>query len=557
MVTLRGVLATAFDNSSVLCLRGFAKLSDLAESSVVDSEYQRPLDTPHGDRLVQYLKEGQYTFFPEIILGLSMERVSGKSYQSDYSMLKGVVEESTGFQIKKFGEEVSMSAYVKRRGDGQILGEDYATLSIYNLPTDRDKKKLVRIDGNHRLSAFETLKGTAEWDEKYNVAAPFCLVIFSSDAMCKEYGSIYFHNINFHQLRVSEEHILKLIIDNQELFSDEKLKTDPSFGESYALTREYLLKYESTGRRICLAYPQMEQVWYSFVQHCFDMLLKKETQIREILEPVEDGELQANTISRAILKSPYQTSHAIDSFDSHVQEVVRCLNTHNDFGLFSELNYELLMALVFFSYKGKSVLNRFISWVVANNFIKIYKTGDFVGRHPPHDFLIDAFEMYYERYKHTIFLSMEFGKDVTENHSKVIHRIVDEINRECNVKIPLRLCRIDCMDEGRSYEINSKIFREISMSGLLIADLTNMNPNVYHEIGIAMGGAIAEGKEPGDNILLILDTSVPEDQKKVKFNLQTYRQIRFTQSEDLGVKLKQEIMIHFGLEFSRPKGIDR
>lgn len=556
MTALRGVLSKAFD--SVLCLRGFARIGDLAECSKVDEKYQRPLEDTHHDAIKDFLSKGNYCFFPEVILGLSLESLGCADYKNDYRDILNVIESATGFQSRKFGNTVAMSSFVKKHGENSVNEDDYATLSIYNLPTEKNKRCLVRIDGNHRLQAIETLQKSEDWDvDRHNVIAPFCLVIFSSDAMCQEYGAIYFHNINFHQLRVSEEHILRLITDNRELFPEEKLKTDPSLGESYVLTREYQLKYTATWRKICLAYPQMEDVWYSFVQHCFNMLLNKETQIREALEPIEDGTIQTKTESRAILKSPYQISKVIDSFDVHLLDVIRSLNAHDDFRSCVELTGELLMALMFFSYKGNSVLNRFISWVVANNFSKIYKTNDqvLVGAQTHHDFLIDAFEMYSERFKRTIFLSMEFGNDVTENHSKVIHRIVDEINKECKVKIPLRLCRIDCMAEGRSYEINSKIFREISMSGLLIADLTNMNPNVYHEIGIAMGGAIAEGKDPGDNILLILDTSVPEDQKKVKFNLQTYRQIRFAQSEDLGARLKHEIMIHFGLEFATSTGI--
>jgi len=559
MASLSGILSVAFNN--VLCLRGFAKMSDLAESSKVDTSYQRRLDHSQEDGLVAFLMARRYAFYPEIILGLSIESLHPKDSSQEFEALKAAVDDFKWFPPKRVGDDVTMSAFGKKENELATSDRDHVMLAIANLPVIEKDKKLVRIDGNHRLSAVERLKNSDAWDDKFDVCVPFCLVIFESDKKCREYGAIYFHNINFHQRRVPEEHILKLVTENADLFPDDRLKDDPSLGLAYDLARAYQNKYGSTGQRVKLAFPCMEDSWYTFVLHCFDMLLNRGTYVRESISPVEGDEIKYRRVLRTIFSSSDPKEDVIKAFDEHVVEVIRNLCSYSGCTAFKTLDCELLMAIVFFSFKGKNVLNRFISWVTANNFNALGVGNDKKeGKscvNAPHDVLIDAFEMFCRQRDRTIFLSMEFGGDTLENHSKVVHRVVDEINREYVDDIPLKVCRIDNLDEGRAYEINSKIFREISMSGLLIADLTNMNPNVYHEIGLAMGRAISEGKEPGDNLLLILDTSVPETQQKVKFNLQTFRQIRFTQTEDLAKKLKSEIMIHFGLQFTNPKGIGR
>lgn len=66
---LRGVLEASFGN--FLCLRGFAKLGELADISTADESYQREVDTNHRDDITAFYESGQYLFFPELILGVS------------------------------------------------------------------------------------------------------------------------------------------------------------------------------------------------------------------------------------------------------------------------------------------------------------------------------------------------------------------------------------------------------------------------------------------------------------------------------------------------------
>ena len=62
-----------------------------------------------------------------------------------------------------------------------------------------------------------------------------------------------------------------------------------------------------------------------------------------------------------------------------------------------------------------------------------------------------------------------------------------QINEKYQLEIALEAIRIDRVNEGHSFTIEERILEVIESSGLLIADLTQGNQNVYHEIGYLMG----------------------------------------------------------------------
>ncbi|MGZ8947546.1 MAG: hypothetical protein ACXW1W_19240 [Methylococcaceae bacterium] len=115
------------------------------------------------------------------------------------------------------------------------------------------------------------------------------------------------------------------------------------------------------------------------------------------------------------------------------------------------------------------------------------------------------------------------------------------------VTIKLRKIRIDQFDTGFSYEINAEILRLIDESGLLIADLTGGNKNVYHEIGFLMGLNQGRGL-PDENFLLLHNDGIGETAKDVGFNLNHIKQIRVSDTNSLREDLKKQIAIYYGLE---------
>lgn len=160
--------------------------------------------------------------------------------------------------------------------------------------------------------------------------------------------------------------------------------------------------------------------------------------------------------------------------------------------------------------------------------------------------LVAIFGKIMDSRKRTIFVSMPFGKDATENHFTEITNVVDAINRDYpDFKPQLKVQRVDFLQDGTSFPIRAKIDEFMANCGLLIANLTYFNLNVYHEVGFMDGKAKAS--EATADVLLFLDESVPETDKKVGFNLNGSSQIRFTRTADFAKRLRENLEVHFKL----------
>jgi hypothetical protein len=72
---MRGVLDFSLGN--FLCLRGFAPMGVIYDISEPDASIQRDLLSEHRDEMVAFLSQGEYTFFPEVILCTTPEFLTG------------------------------------------------------------------------------------------------------------------------------------------------------------------------------------------------------------------------------------------------------------------------------------------------------------------------------------------------------------------------------------------------------------------------------------------------------------------------------------------------
>jgi len=80
--------------------------------------------------------------------------------------------------------------------------------------------------------------------------------------------------------------------------------------------------------------------------------------------------------------------------------------------------------------------------------------------------------------------------------------------------------------------------------GLLIADLTQGNKNVYHEIGFLMG--LNQGRTAAqDNFILLVDNNQIQNDAMIGFNLRHWQQVRFNDPLDLKAKLEKSLEQHF------------
>jgi len=477
---LRGVLDLSLGN--FLCLRGFAPMGDLYDISEPDPSIQRDLLKDHRKEMVAFLSEGEYLFFPEVILctALTHEGAEGEAV----AQLFESVQLGRAFKNLTFND-YHISGTVRRTRSAQesrvVEAFQSATIDL----NENLKYKFSRIDGNHRLSA------TPE-DPKFRAhKTPFCLIFFRNETDASRLSRVLFHNINYKQVPLTMEQNLKLILDEEGLFPDEKLKTDTSFGWPYYLARKLHSRLDFD--LLPNLKPFIEKEPRTFLIRQFTFLGKKK-----------------------VLKN---NENAIKRYKEALGRVNALFDTWP--ALKESENQGLLAALVYYELAPPVSVASFVRWVLDNHLHLIERSS------APD--MIQIFDKVLEGRRRTIFVAMPFGKTKPDEHYAIIQRVCKEVSKAHNLKPALKVQRVDWFHDGTSYAIPHKIIDMLSDCGLLIGNLTHCNPNVYHEIGFVMGKAKAEGKDVADKLLLFLDESViTKKEKAVAFNLQGYKQLRFT-----------------------------
>lgn len=212
------------------------------------------------------------------------------------------------------------------------------------------------------------------------------------------------------------------------------------------------------------------------------------------------------------------------------------LQRSNALGLFS--------AFLFFALQGGPRYRQLENWVLKNHQYELQTINA--------SDLIRIFEKVAESRHRQIFVSMQFkipdkgGKMVDNPNWNAIEAAIDDLNSEYQCDLKLKPIRIDEFDKGFSYPISGEIFQLIEDSGYLIADLTAGNKNVYHELGLLMGLNQARQK-PHDNFLLLHNSSVGDVSKDFGFNIADFKQLRLSDTHNIGQEVKKQVAIYYGL----------
>lgn len=501
---LKGVLGFSLGN--FLCLRGFAPLGELSDHSRADESYQRKTIPDQAQKIKQFLEQGDYTFFPELILGVSLEDFGAPETQ--VNELYENLQRGAGFSRKIFGG-LGLSVYViKSKGDDPRTPRLHMTATLDGLDDRSELAKIRRIDGNHRLEAAALLT-----DKVRGYKTPFCLVLFRNDQERDKFSRIFFHNINFKALALTKEQNLKLILEDVGIFPDEKLKEPEPFGWPYYHARKVFQKLADDVAYISNIWPLIEAEPRTFLLRQFEFLI---------------GRSVLNDNENAIKRFEEALGKANNLFDES--------STLKD-----SKNRGFLAALIYYELKRDTPVASFVRWVL-NNHLHLIEDSEAAD-------LIAIFDKVLASRERTIFVSMPFAKPKPDDHYAIIQRVAKEVSDAHNLKPVLKVERVDWFHDGTSYEINDKIIEMLSDCGLLIGNLTHCNPNVYHEIGFVMGKAKAEGKDVA-NMLLFLDESDAEDKEKfVGFNLRGIKQLRFTKPEvEFAPALKENLERFFKLK---------
>ena len=162
--------------------------------------------------------------------------------------------------------------------------------------------------------------------------------------------------------------------------------------------------------------------------------------------------------------------------------------------------------------------------------------------------LVEVFESVLSARHREVFVSMQFG-DETDAVYKAIETAIAQVNKDHALQqagLALKPIHIDRENKGHSYTIADEILQVINGCGLLIADLSQCNKNVNHEVGFLMGLNQGRG-EPHENFILIADSTKVQD-STIGFNLRAWQQVRFNDTLDLTRKLVDSLEQHFELK---------
>lgn len=473
---LSGILD--FSMGNFLCVRGFAPFKKLSEISEPNPDVQRNLIEKHKGEMATFLNRGEYRFFPEVVLSVALG-----------------TQENSG-DVEAFFQALlaNMEWSSKRLGDYQISIFRHETGDknrIAHLTFDESKIKLKRIDGNHRLSAAD------EVDSDFKV--PFCLLLSRNKAEEEQYSRAIFHNINAKQIPLNLEENLRVILESTDVFTDEKLKTDPSFGWKYYLARK-------ASERVCFEkYPFIHSLTgaakYTYFLEEFELLLKNQL-FSEHEDSVERFISELSGIEEALGEAK-----------------LRCVPQ----------NMAVVGAISYYKLTDENKYWSFLHWAKENCITEAPEIhmGD----------LISIYDKIYENSPKYVFMSMQFG-DKTEDTYQTVQDVANLLKSED--RIDLEIIKVDEHAEGCSGEIYQRITNGIQKAALVIADLSYGNRNVHHEIGYAQG--------LGKKVLIIYQKrDGVEAGNEIGSNLSMHDQLRFKNQTELRRELLKKIREFFKL----------
>ncbi len=501
---LRGLLERSL--GGFVCIRGNAPLGLLADMSRADPSYQRDLLKDHEKEIVKFLGNREYLFFPEIILACILRYDFNKPKAK--SGLDPLAEILGGRNFYSNVDKITVAVRsIPFRGTMDSRTPNLLRVASLNVPDALLSRKVqlpfFRIDGNHRLSA------AAKHATFKDLMTPYCILLFQADAEGTRHSKTIFHNINSKAVPLTPEENLKIILGDETLWPDAVLKDPSVFGWEYFFARHLAKKIQDD--------------YLEAIKH---LLADKRAVLVEL--------------SRFLLHRK-----AIAAKESELEKVFACVKKVNalyagDDSLKINACAGLLVAFAYFCLTDAEYhrLDPFRYWVKGNHLAAV--------RGMDAATLVEVFEKVHLAKTRTVFVSMQFG-DETRATFETIEKVIAQVNAKCNPPIEIRPIRIDKLNKGHSYAITDEILDMLESSGLLIADLTYGNKNVYHEIGYLMGLNRGRSLRQDNFVLIVRDRGKKAMQGDVGFNLADIQQIRFKETIDLERELTRTIMRYYQL----------
>jgi hypothetical protein len=371
-----------------------------------------------------------------------------------------------------------------------------------------DAKLFQRIDGNHRLTALENSK-------MYDFQIPYCIILLSSSGKPELNEREKIEMELFHLLNSKSKPLAKIeqYRGFLNLFSVSELE---HYGRTFSITREYLTVFGNTDKT------QLRNIACFFNgEKAIDMIL---TCVQFLIYHCSDfgkteTEITASDINTVLL-------HLDNTYFK--DNVKLCESCHP---------YTLL-PYVYYCYqagiKDSPKMDSYTRWFISNRLyeVKYFDASSIIG----------IFNKIYELRQKTIFVAMPFIESLNFVF-EVIKEVVTELNNEYQCEIPSPI-RIDKQITGSSYDIIDEILKQIENAGLLIADLTQKNANVYYEAGFALGLIRAKGEDATKILFLVSNPEEPDKpfaDGNLGFDLKSYKAISYTDDGNGRGKLKSDL----------------
>lgn len=437
MVKLSGILE--YSMGGFLCLRGFASFKMLSAISKPKEQVQRDLIKEHKGEMAAFLNAGEYKFFPEVILATNL--TDGTKGFDEVDLFHESLQSGQTWN-KSIG---NFQFNISRHASKNILNQ-YDTLPrierIYlaHIKFDESICELLRIDGNHRLSAADEVNN--------DFAVPFCLLLFRNPKENDQYSRAIFHNINAKQIPLRLEENLKVILESDDVFTDAKLRDDPSFGINYYLARKTLQNVDLSYFPEISKYIDAERC--SFFVNLYSFL-------------IGNGSLPKD-------------ESAVDKLKSQLTEIENALVESRISA--TTTNIAVIGALAYYKLTNPSKYRGFLSWIKKNNVGKVEKIHI--------DDIISLYDEIYEHAPKKIFLARWYPsaeKDGADEAARAESRVkaIKEVAEEPGLSIT----DLGTRDTG-TFDIRKVMYDDIKDCDVFIADLTGARHNVMIEVGYAL-----------------------------------------------------------------------
>ena len=457
-----------------LCLRGIASIKALAAISEVNPDIQRDLLEDHKDEMKDFLEKGEYTFFPEVVLSMN---VGLSDDDESFEAFADAVDSADNGYNQNVGK-----VKVNFRPDVNKLIDERRQLKVAQLTFDESAITLSRIDGNHRLSAADYLTS--------DILIPFCLIIFPNEEEAKNNSRAIFHNINSKQIPLKLEQNIKIIIENNDVFTDSILEKKQPFGLPYKFTRELLCGNS--------------KVDFSFFPHIRDFVYdNKYSFFTDLFRYLLDKRL-------------IDEAAAVDSVKEKLVDIENALNEARI--VTDSQNSAIIGALAYYKLSDSNKYKRFIRWITKNHIAEA-KTINI-------DDIIIIFDKVYENIPKKVFLARWYPASTDENYQKAQNRRA----AIKNVVEGLGLTLIDIgTQDGKTFDIRSVMYNEIESCDIFIADLTGCRHNVMVEVGYALNS---------DKEKILFYFAPTKEYSAPPFDLNGFRYEQIDDSAEIEIKVK-------------------